>query len=109
MFFRYSWISDSLNLIERPVGPSLMGAGMFPDLTRRRIVDGERAVSSTTSATVINFSCGVSAIHPPDASCVGRSILHVVFRKHRRWKCLFWANLKNNFHYKNRGLRYNPS
>jgi hypothetical protein len=105
MFFRYSWISDSLNLIERPVGPSLMGAGMFPDFTRRRIVDGERTVSSTTSATVINFSCGVSAIHPPDVSCVGRSILHVVFRKHRRWKCLFWTNLKNYFYYKNKELR----
>lgn len=97
-------MSDSLNLIERPVGPSLMGAGKFPVFTRRRIVDGERAVSSTTSAIVINFSFGVSAIHPPDISCVGRSILHVVFRKHRRWKCLFLAKRKNNFSHKKHTL-----
>ena len=77
-------MSDSLNLIERPVGPNLMGTGKIPDFTRRRTVDCEREVSSATSAIVSNVLFFVSAIHPPGFSCVGRSILNVVCRKHRR-------------------------
>lgn len=97
-------MSDSLNLIERPVGPNLMGAGKIPDFTRRRTVDCEREVSSVTSAIVSNVLFCVSAIHPPGFSCVGRSILNVVCRKLRRWKCLFRVKRKNNFSYKNNQL-----